>query len=176
MTSAVRTNKFRRNAFTILEIVIALAVAALVMGGAIGMVAFSSDERALRNSSSQIEMLAKRAHTKAILDQIPYAIEFREGKASMLPFAQAGTSTSQAGDLPPEQVYQLPEDMQLSLLRWNTGTNWVTVKAKTIEIWRFDPEGLSEPLGIRLKINDSWQEDSYHPLTASIQSTESEIR
>ena len=47
------------------------------MGGAIGMMVYSSDERVLRDASGEIEMLAKRARTTAILNQTPYALEFR---------------------------------------------------------------------------------------------------
>ena len=67
-----------------------LAIAGIVMGGAVGFMIFSSDERALRNASGEIELMAKRARTIAILQQTPYAVEFREGRVNLLPWAQAG--------------------------------------------------------------------------------------
>ncbi len=89
MTSTAR-NCSPRAGFTLLEIVIVLAIASLVMGGAVGLMMFSSDEQALRKASGEIELLAKRARTTAILQQTPYALEFREGIVRMMPLAQAG--------------------------------------------------------------------------------------
>ena len=57
------------------------------MGGAVGMMIYSSDERVLRNASGEIELLAKRARTTAILQQTPYALEFREGIVRLMPLA-----------------------------------------------------------------------------------------
>ena len=90
MISAVRTLNNRSPGFTLLEIVIVLAIAALMMGGAVGLMVYSSDERVLRNSSGEIEVLAKRARTTAILLQTPYALEFRERVVRLLPLAEAG--------------------------------------------------------------------------------------
>ena len=81
MTSAAKTTESRRG-FTLLEIVIVLAIAAVIMGGAVGMMVYSSDERVLRDASGEIEMLAKRARTTAILQQTPYALEFRQGRGA----------------------------------------------------------------------------------------------
>ena len=86
MISAARTNKPPRG-FTLIEIVMVLAIAAIVMGGAVGLMVYSSDERVLRNASGEIELLAKRARTIAILQQTPYALEFREGVVRLLPLA-----------------------------------------------------------------------------------------
>jgi len=180
MISAVRTNKKWgkiRSGFTLLEIVVVLTLAAVITGGAVGLMAYSSDERNLRDASSEIELLAKRARTKAVLDQTPYAIEFREGLVRLMPYAMAGKPLHEtSGMLPTNHVFNVPADMQVSILRWNTGEAWLPSKGNSIQIWRFDPEGLSEPLGVRFKINQSWEEDIYHPLTAAIQSTQTEIR
>ncbi|MFT4175762.1 MAG: prepilin-type N-terminal cleavage/methylation domain-containing protein [Luteolibacter sp.] len=182
-TSAVRIRNDLRGGFTLLEIVIVLALSAMIVGGAIGLMVYSSDERALRDASSQIEVLAKKARTKAILKQRPYAIVFHAGTASLAPFGPRGSSsaasshdgtTEEEPELNP--VVTLPEDMQLSILRWNTGEKWIRIQHDATQIWRFDPEGLSEPIGIRYQIGQSWQQDTYHPLTATIQTTESEAR
>src|SRR6478752_6594950 len=89
MISAAKTNKSPRG-FSLLEIVIVLAIIAVILGSAVGLMVFSSDERVLRNTSGEIELLAKRARTIAILHQTPYALEFREGIVRLLPLAQAG--------------------------------------------------------------------------------------
>nr|MCU0749294.1 prepilin-type N-terminal cleavage/methylation domain-containing protein [Akkermansiaceae bacterium] len=92
MISAAKTSnpRHRRAGFTLIEIVMVLGIAAIVMGGAVGMMIYSSDERVLRDASGEIEMLAKRARTTSILQQTPYALEFREGIVRLMPLAQAG--------------------------------------------------------------------------------------
>ncbi len=178
MISAVRTTNAPRG-FTLLEIVIVLAIAAMIMGGAIGTMVYSSDERELRNASTQIELLAKRARTTAILQQIPYALEFREGIIRMMPFAQAGKDlrkTIRGREIGGEIIKDAAsEDNQvaleggiaISMRHWNS-EKWLPTTKNVVHVWRFDPEGLCEPISLRLSLDKSYAEDTYHPLTASI--------
>jgi type II secretion system protein H len=184
--SAVRTCD-RTRGFTLIEIVVVLAIAAVIMGGAVGMMVFSSDERVLRDASGEIELLAKRARTTAILKQTPYALEFREGVVRMMPLALAGreekkTSGGRRNDDEPEvpagaesREYRLDGEIALSVLRWNSD-KWLETGKNSVHIWRFDPSGLSEPLSIRLAMENSWAIDTYHPLTATISDSQLEVR
>ncbi|MEO5713868.1 MAG: prepilin-type N-terminal cleavage/methylation domain-containing protein [Luteolibacter sp.] len=181
MISAVRTNN-RSRGFTLLEIVIVLAIAAMVMGGAAGFMVYSSDERALRDVSGQIELLAKRARTTSILQQTPYALEFRPGIVRMLPLAEAGEIDKKYGkkqnltaSVDEDRQVNIRDEMSLSIRRWNSD-KWLSVGKNSIHIWRFDPDGLCEPVSLRLSLDKSWMEDSYHPLTATIRDTQLEAR
>jgi type II secretion system protein H len=180
MTSAARTNKPQRG-FTLIEIVMVLAIAAIVMGGAVGLMVSSSDERVLRNVSGEIELLAKRARTIAILNQTPYALEFREGVVRLLPFAQAGLELKK-GELETEltsaeesRQVQLEDGVEISVRRWNS-EQWLQTRKKAVHVWRFDPDGLCEPISVRMTRDKSWAEDSYHPLTATISDSQLEAR
>ncbi len=188
MISAAKTNNFRSRAgFTLIEIVLVLAIAAVVMGGAVGLMIFSSDERALRGASGEIELMAKRARTTAILRQTPYALEFREGLVRLLPLAQAGMDLRKNArrrnepEPPPNTdpssnlEYALDGNIALSIRRWNSD-QWFGTARDAVHIWRFDPDGLCEPLTVRLTLGDSWTEDTYQPLTASIAEQSSEFR
>lgn len=176
MTSAVRTNNYPRG-FTLLEIVMVLAIAAVVMGGAVGLMIYSSDERTLRDASGQIELLAKRARTISILQQTSYAIEFREGIVKLLPLANAGADERMASQIQLDEDRQviLENDMNVSIRRWNSEA-WLSTGKNTVHIWRFDPDGLCEPISVRLNLDKSWSEDTYHPLTATIRDSQLEAR
>ena len=185
MISAARTNKPQRG-FTLIEIVMVLAIAAIVMGGAVGLMISSSDERDLRNTSGEIELMAKRARTIAILNQTPYALEFREGVVRLLPLAQAGLTEkemSRRRSKPEPETGNIDENRQLSLeggivvliRRWNSD-KWLTTAKKNVHVWRFDPDGLCEPISVRLVLDKSWSEDIYHPLTATIRDSQLEAR
>lgn len=182
--------RYTRAGFTLLEIVIVLMVFALLVGGAVTTVVLSSSERALTNASSEIELLAKKARTTAILHQKPYAIEFRENSLRLLPFAEASDETerttalgneiggsevkSETGATPREDV-AIDSDISLSVRRWNT-EDFITPKKNLTPVWRFDPNGLSEPITVRMTISDSYAQDTYHPLTATIADSELEAK
>lgn len=186
MISAAKTTR-RPQGFTLIEIVMVLAIAAVIMGGAVGMMIYSSDERVLRDASGEIEMLAKRARTTAILQQTPYALEFREGIVRLMPLAQAGRDEKRTvggrriGGEPVDEGggdrWELPLERGISLFirRWNSEDLLPTVK-NAVHVWRFDPDGLCEPISVRLTLDGSWSEDTYHPLTATIRDSQLEAR
>ena len=64
-------------------------------------------------------------------------------------------------------------DIQLTVRHWNTGA-FLTPAEKTIPVWRFDPDGLCEPITVRLVMEKSYAQDTYHPLTATIADSELE--
>ena len=163
-----------------------LAIAAVVMGGAVGLMIYSSDERTLRNASGEIELMAKRARVIAILHQTPYALEFREGIVRLLPLAEAGkdekkTFKSRNEVAPPagasneSRQFVLGNGLNVFIRRWNS-EEWLGTVKNTVHVWRFDPDGLCEPLSVRLTLDKSWLEDTYHPLTATISTSQSEAR
>ena len=51
--------------------------------------------------------------------------------------------------------------------RWNT-VEWLPMNDRCVHVWRFDPDGLCEPMSVRLSLGRNYIEDTYHPLTASI--------
>ena len=178
-----------KGGFTLLEIVIVLLIAVVVFGGAIAVMLGSSTERALTNASGEIELLAKKARTASILHQKPYAIEFRENSLRLLPFAEAskaerttalgneigGTAVDgDTGSTLREDV-SIDPDITLSVRRWNT-EDFITSKKNLVPVWRFDPNGLSEPITIRMTIGESYAQDTYHPLTATIADSELEAK
>jgi prepilin-type N-terminal cleavage/methylation domain-containing protein len=178
-----------KGGFTLLEIVIVLMVFALILGGAITTVVLSSSERALTNASGEIELLAKKARTASILHQKPYAIEFHENYLRLLPFVEAsenerttalgneigGTAASDASGPTLREEISIDPDITLSVRRWNT-ENFIAPSKNLVHVWRFDPNGLSEPVTVRLTIGESYAQDTYHPLTATIADSELEAK
>ena len=187
MISAVRiANKPQGRGFTLIEIIMVLAIAALVIGGAMGLMAYSSDERSLRKTSGKIEYMAKQARTMSILHQTPYALEFSEKGIQLMPLAQTGMggkeamssrkqeSTPDPAASSEDRHTDLTNGMTLSMRRWNS-SEWLTT-SKNVQYWRFDPDGICEPVSIRLSLGNSWAEDTYHPLTATIRDSQLEVR
>ena len=175
--------------FTLLEIVIVLLVSGIIVGGAIAVMLGSSTKRSLTNASSEIELLAKKARAASILQQKPYAIEFHENSLRLLPFSAASeTERTTAlgneiggaavdGEASPtlREEISIDPDITLSVRRWNT-VDFVAPSENRILVWRFDPNGLSEPITVRMTVGESYAQDTYHPLTATIADSELEAK
>lgn len=188
MTAAARARAINSAAagFTLLEIVVVLVLIAVLAGGAIGVMINSADERALKNSSGEIEALAKRSRTVAALQQRPYALEFFENRVRMMPLAEAviepverekaaamiELSGNQNGTVHAE--WATKGDMRMLVRRWASDT-WIPIDEKSRQVWRFDPEGFCEPVGVRLEIGKSWMEMEFHPLTGGIRYSSKEV-
>ncbi len=180
MTNPVRTK--RSGGFTLIEIVMVLAIAAVIMGGAVGLMVLSSDERVLRNVSGEVEALAKRARTAAILHQTSYALEFSEHSIRMMSWARAAnadattaTKEGEVNGIKDAGHVDLDDDVAVSVRRWNSD-KWIPLAKNAVEIWRFDPDGLCEPVSVRYTRGKSTAEDTYHPLTASIRESQLDAR
>ncbi|MGC4016129.1 MAG: prepilin-type N-terminal cleavage/methylation domain-containing protein [Luteolibacter sp.] len=207
MTSAARTNfqapgARQAGGFTLMEIVMVLAIVAMVIGGAVGLMVYHSSERHLRSASADVEVMAKRARTIALLQQKPYAMVFLPGKVLLMPLAEsAGVSDAMSSsrgssrsshsaakatdeDQPsPEEAARQPirdelvldQDITMTVRRW-ASDKWLTMDERRPQIWRFDPEGLCEPLSVRLAYEDSWIENYFNALTAAVTDTATEFK
>ncbi|TAE76786.1 MAG: prepilin-type N-terminal cleavage/methylation domain-containing protein [Verrucomicrobia bacterium] len=190
MTSAPRTTDSASLGFSLLEIVVVLVLIAVLAGGAIGLMVASDDGRALKECSVEVEALAKRARTLAALQQRPYALEFAGNQVSLMPLAEAMIAPDEreraAGRSDAEDEGQgggfnivradwsAASGIRLFVRRW-ASEDWIAVDSKNRQVWRFDPEGFCEPVGVRVQKDANWLEAEFHPLTASIRSTASEI-
>jgi len=183
MILAVKTTDLRRG-FTLIELVVVLAIAAAVMGGAVGLMVYASDEHSLRRASGEIELLAKRARVTSMMRQTPYALEFRADRVRMLPLAEAGNPLRkskkrdvevQGDESATREEYRFEDGMSVFVRRWDS-KDWLDTVKEDVHIWRFDPEGLCEPLSVKLVLDQSWSADTYEPLTASIGESEIEAR
>ncbi|MEM9237367.1 MAG: type II secretion system protein [Verrucomicrobiota bacterium] len=205
MTSAAsKPSKARQGGFSLLEIVIVLSIAAMVVGGALTALYFNRDEAKLNDATSGVELLAKRARTISTLQQRPYALVFENQSVQLMPFAEAMVDPRDLEELLDEQDARLrerqaeiefsgedggvplsepsvrdgwtaEEDMEMFVRRWGTN-DWLPVSRRDRHIWRFDPDGICEPFGVRCEMAESWVQVVFHPLTAAINETESEIR
>lgn len=183
----LRGEKFSKHGFTLIEIVIVLLVIGIITGGAIAAIYINSSQQALKTQSSEIELLAKKARTVAILHQTPYAIEFHPESLKLLPLSESvlfkrttalgnsiGGTAGDSNQRPSvNDSISINPDIRLTVRHWNTD-KFLTPAETVIPVWRFDPDGLCEPITVRMTLDDSYAQDTYHPLNASIADSELE--
>jgi prepilin-type N-terminal cleavage/methylation domain-containing protein len=188
---SVKTRRSSRG-FTLLEMVIVLALIGLAMGGAVTLFITTASERKLKAASGELEVLAKKARMLAIIQQIPYSITFSEHEARLGPFVESlynendmnarldleeraqfeGTSHSKFS--PVRESLSLG-DFAVSVRRWGA-VNWGVLESSDTQVWRFDPNGICEPVGVRYEYNSGWVEMEFHPLSAGIRDFSMEAR
>lgn len=184
MISAVRrTSEVQQAGFTLLEMVVVLSISMLIIGGALSKLYFSRDEAKLTDAYQSVEVLAKRARTISTLQQRPYALELRDKTVSLMPFAEAALESGDREDLlevlsedegysddldytDEEQIERPSEqssvrdswvaepEMMVYIKRWATA-EWVPLTQRERHVWRFDPSGICEPVGLRFEIDGS---------------------
>jgi prepilin-type N-terminal cleavage/methylation domain-containing protein len=182
----------RASGFTLLEMVIVLALIGLAMGGAITLFITTSAERQLKSSAGDLELLAKRARSVAMVQQTPYAITFFENSVRLSPLVEAGYSDDEikarqqleadalaAGGTAPK-FNPVRETVSLSnfdlfVRRWGSN-NWVPMRRNDPQVWRFDPNGICEPVGVRIEYEDGWMEMEFHPLSANVRERSMEAK
>jgi prepilin-type N-terminal cleavage/methylation domain-containing protein len=205
MTSAVKkTSDVRSAGFTLLEMVVVLSISMLVVGGALSKLYFSRDEAKLTDAYQSIEVMAKRARTISTLQQIPYALEFKDKTVSLMPYAEAtfgdydrqdllegrevfssfedeldygdqGADDGSSVQKPVRDSWVAEAEMMIFIKRWAT-SDWVPMTTRDRHVWRFDPSGICEPVAVRVEIDGSWVEVAFHPLTAAVSEMEFELR
>jgi prepilin-type N-terminal cleavage/methylation domain-containing protein len=182
----------RQRGFTLLEMVIVLALIGLALGGAMALFITTSSERRLKGIAADLELLAKRARAVSMVQQTPYAITVFEDSARLSPWVEAGYTDDQLRERQDRESAALDsgipapkfspvretvslEGFALAVRRWGSD-NWMPMLRSDPQVWRFDPNGICEPIGIRAEYEDGWIEMEFHPLNASIRDRSMEAK
>lgn len=170
-----------------LEIVIVLALAGLIVGGGIAVMNARSSEGRLKDVAGELEDLARRARTIAVVQQTPYVVALTEDGFFLHPLVEDNLTEAELADIdeqlaagtikrmPVRDEVLLDPEFSLEVLRWGA-SGWTRLERGQRQVWRFDPNGLCEPLSVRLSFVDGWIQEEYHPLTASVRDTQMEAR
>lgn len=177
---------------TLLEVVIAMSLIAVLSG--LGMVKYANgaDERTLRETVARVEAMASRGHAMAILHQKPFWLRLEEGKLILAGADLESRDVSADEDdysfdrrrdderenVRHEIIYDtLTTEALVGLRRWGAKeTAWQFPEEKEVITWSFQSSGLCEPVAFRIELGESWVVMHMHPLTARIEEEEMEIK
>ncbi|YCM44992.1 prepilin-type N-terminal cleavage/methylation domain-containing protein [Verrucomicrobiaceae bacterium 227] len=185
------SDKLIRPGFSLIEIVVVLAIVAVMFGTAMMMVSSPQQEAEIREVHSDIEDLARQAREMSFSYQQPFVVELREGEVLMRPLANPDArivddlseSTSTNSGLKELETMSWPRVVtidpkyELWVLRWGQ-QNFTYVTGETVESWIHTPNSPCEPVVIKLVSTDgnTLLSRKYHPLTAVATDDELEIR
>lgn len=182
----------RQRGFSLIEVVVVIAIIGIMFGTAIMMVSSPQQEAKIREAHSEIEDLARQAREMSVSYQQPFVVELREGEVHMMPLARPqerivedlseATEDQKAGlkkleSMSWPRVVTLDPEYELWVLRWGQQF-YQLVEEDTVERWIHTPNSPCEPLSIKLVSRDgsSLLSRTYHPLTAMAEDEELEIR
>jgi len=158
MRSATGRTKAASGGFTLLEICIVLCILALVLGAAMPQVSSWLAEEKLRAPARKLELLARTARAAAMERQRPVDVV-------ILPAALALTEADAApGKDDLVRSYPIPEEAVVMTRPW--GEPALALRKETR--WRFQPDGLCEPMEVEFSRGSARISLTFDPLTASV--------
>lgn len=175
-----------------IEIVVVLAIVAVMFGTAMMMVSSPQAEAKIREAHNDIEDLARQAREMSFGYQQPFVMELHEGEVRMMPLASpdqrivgdlSESSEEEKQTLKKLESMQWPRvvtidpEYELWVLRWGQ-QHYNLIEGDVVERWVHTPNSPCEPLAIKLVARDgsSLLSRKYHPLTAVATDEELEIR
>ncbi len=146
-----RTHSASNSGFTLLELVVVMAIMILLIG--VGALSFDAlDEDDLDKPVTRLTQMSKHAHAAAVVRSQGMVIAFDKGG-----FGLIGDSSELGG------YVSLPEDVKMDVLPWGA-RSW---QSPEDIIWRFGPQGVSEPMSVRFHFEDRVRILKFHPLTGA---------
>jgi len=145
---------YSRGAFTILEIVMVLAITVILIGAATPLVTGLLKAEQLKAPARMLEAMAITARSSALAEQRPYQIIITQ---------DGFTLERPAGDpdKTPLSEFTLSKDIEFQMAGWPE-EKWATPKR---HVWYFSPSGLSEPIRVMFRKGDSFFSQKYSAIT-----------
>ncbi len=142
---------FSRRGFSLMEVIMVLAVIAMVVGLAIAMFVMADEDNGLKGPPEDLARMTKQASRSAVVLGRPVVIAF--GKEGFTLIGGDGDASV------------LPEGMKVKYQRWNSGRRWYDTDNLN---WTFFPSGICDALRFRFEGTKEVTEIAFHPLTGSI--------
>jgi len=138
-----------------------------------------NQEKRIREEVAKVEDFARQARSMAVSYQQAFTVTLKEGEVSLSPQVvpeensydededeEAGSMVSLAKQEWP-RIEKIDSDYLLRVRRWGENDFSNIVDRKKM-VWLFEPNGMSEPIAVRLQTEDEqiYLSRVFHPLTA----------
>ncbi len=146
----VRVGRLRLTGFTLLEMMIVIALIAIMFVGTAPLISASSRERRLRAAAEEIEQMVRVERSEAQAAGDRRVLEVRPAG-----FFEKG--------LKGKMVLAMPREASVTLRA--PGGEWNKPDGQA---WEFSPIGMVTPISVRLEDGDAWMEIDFDLLTGRL--------
>ena len=143
-----------QSAFTILEIVMVLAITVLLLGAATPFMANMMLAEQLKSPARELEAMAITARCNALAEQRPYQIVITADGF----YLERLSGGRDAGVL---AEFKLPKGVTFEMASW-PAEKWEKPRR---HVWYFAPSGLCEPIRVMFRKGDSFFSQKYSAIT-----------
>lgn len=144
----------RAAAFTIIEIVMVLAITVLLLGAAMPFVSSMMLAEQLKSPARELEAMAITARCNALAEQRPYQIVIT-GEGFQLQRLSGGKEAGILGE------FKIPSGVTFEMAYWPE-EKWQQPRR---HVWYFAPSGLCEPIRVMFRKGDSFFSQKYSAIT-----------
>lgn len=166
----------KRRAFTLMEMLVALAIIGLLSAGSFIAASSLNDEKSLRTPLNELRIMAKKAWARSMEEQRAWQIRLVKDKFVLEPrqaiqeedvkmFLKTDQEMGRSSGV---DSYVLDPKISMEVRHWGE-PNW---HPPLPDSWIFEHSGLCEPINIRFISDVARVTVSFDPLTASVVSEE----
>lgn len=149
-----------RAGFTLIEIMLAVAIAVIIMAVAIPSMSGLSSERQLRDTFEQFDALARKAQIRSVSEQRSYVLVWQPGAILLQPNEPTPEERMGGAETDSEQI-AIGESEKWTLERPAS----LLPPADTPAEWIFWRSGTCEPVFVTYEGPYGWWRAQYNPLT-----------
>jgi prepilin-type N-terminal cleavage/methylation domain-containing protein len=166
----------KRRGFTLMEMLVALAIIGIIIAGSMIAVGALNDERALRAPLNELRVMAKKAWARSMEEQRSWQIKLLPDRFVLEPkqpiseddlklFKDVDEKLNRGSGV---STYIIDPEVKMEVRHWGE-TEWHPARP---DAWVFEYSGLCEPINIRFISAYATIEVSFDPLTAAVASEE----
>ncbi len=166
----------KRRAFTLMEMLVALAIIGIIVAGSVVAVGSLNDERKLRTPLNELRIFAKRAWARSMEEQRAWQIRLTADRFILEPkqpvheedrklFNDVDAQLKRGSGV---DTYVIDAEIRMEVRHWGE-TEWHSPRP---DAWVFEHSGLCEPINVRFISEFGSISVSFDPLTAAVTSEE----
>src|SRR5436190_20333389 len=164
-----------RRAFTLMEIMIVLAIIGLVFAGSYKGITALNEQAELAKPFESLRSMAKTAWQRSMAEQRSWQIHFFADSFVLEPKQAAKEEDRKMfndSDLKKQrgtglESVKVKSDIIMEIRRWGQ-PNWIRMQPKVEVVWVFEQSGLCEPISVRFTSDRGTVGAQFDPLTASV--------
>ncbi len=168
----------KRRAFTLMEMMIVLAIIGLVFAGSVVGMRALSEEAVLKKPWDRLRPMAKQAWMRALSEQRAWQIRFYRDRFVLEPrqaineddkkLLAAADAKEGRGSGVETVALDAESGFLVEIRRWGQ-RDWVKLERDMSVAWVFEQSGLLEPLSVRFSTETGTIGGQFDPLTASLE-------